>query len=342
MKYLVTGATGFIGSRVVGLLQAAGHEVVVFTRRPAAAGALNAPGTTTVTGDVTDAAAVSAAMTGCDGVFHLAGWRSGSGQGRERAAAINVDGTKNVLIAMRKLEVKKGVFTSSLAVNSDTRGVQVDEDFVFLGKHLRLYDETKWLAHHGVASPLSLAGLPLVTVMPGMVVGVDNPGIFARFLKGKLNLIPRRTALCWSHIDDCAQAHILAMERGVPGRTYIIGGPVATVVEAVDIAAKLTGLPLPKRIVAPWLLKTAALFTRPFGAALPQMLQAEYLRSAAGTTYIGDDSRARAELGWQPRDLEATLRDTLAPLARDLGISLPSGLERGPAATTAEKAPERP
>ncbi len=319
MRYLVTGATGFIGSRLVRRLQAAGHGVVLFTRRADAAAPLLAPGSTVALGDVTDAAAVEAAMAGCDGVFHLAAWRGGN---RALAAPINVDGTKNVLIAMRKLGIAKGVYTSTLAVNSDTGGVLVDESHVHLGRHLRLYDETKWLAHHGIAGPLAAAGVPVVVLLPGMVCGPGNPDLFKQFLRGRLTSVPRRSAACWSHVDDCVQAHLLAMERGEPGCSYIIGGPAATAVEVFQLAGRITGLPPPKRTIPPWAMKTAAALTRPF-AGWPRIgWWPEYLRVAAGTTYIGDDTRARTELGWQRRDLEATLRDTLLPMAEDLGIRL--------------------
>lgn len=74
MKYLVTGATGFIGGRLARQLVAAGHQVSALVRAPAQAADLAALGVTLVPGDVTDRASLAPALRGLDGVFHLAGW----------------------------------------------------------------------------------------------------------------------------------------------------------------------------------------------------------------------------------------------------------------------------
>lgn len=82
---------------------------------------------------------------------------------------INIEGTRNVLELMKELRIQKGVYTSTLAVNSDTYGQLVDETYHFTGKHLSEYDRTKWVAHYEVADPMIASGLPLVIVMPGVI-----------------------------------------------------------------------------------------------------------------------------------------------------------------------------
>ncbi len=84
---------------------------------------------------------------------------------------IHVQGTRNVLELMRELDIPRGVYTSTLAVFSDTKGRLVDETYRHNGPWLSLYDRTKWLAHYRVAEPMIRQGLPLVIVQPGLVYG---------------------------------------------------------------------------------------------------------------------------------------------------------------------------
>ena len=89
-------------------------------------------------------------MDGVDGVFHCAAWyKVGSrvAKAAKIAHEINVEGTRNVLELMDELTVAKGVYVSTLAVNSDTRGVELDEGFRFEGEHKCIYNQTKWEAH---------------------------------------------------------------------------------------------------------------------------------------------------------------------------------------------------
>ena len=131
MRYFVTGATGFVGGRVVQMLRQEGHEVNALVRSPQNAGALATLGAQLFAGDVTQRESLRAPMAGVDGVFHIAGWYKLGARDKSQGARVNIDGTRNVLEMMRELGIHKGVYTSSLAVNSDTRGVEVDEVLCF-------------------------------------------------------------------------------------------------------------------------------------------------------------------------------------------------------------------
>ena len=78
-------------------------------------------------------------MMGVDGVFHVSGWYKVGVRDKSQAYAINVEGTRNVLELMKELKISKGVYTSTLAVNSDTHGVEADESYQFTGKHISVY-----------------------------------------------------------------------------------------------------------------------------------------------------------------------------------------------------------
>lgn len=316
MRYFVTGATGFVGGAVARRLRGAGHDVVAIVRDPAKATDLGDLGVDVRRGDVTDRASMRGPMRGVDGVFHIAGWYKVGRKGRDRAYAINVEGTRNVLELMRKLGIAKGVYTSSLAVYSDTRGRVVDETVVPHGPWVSVYDDTKWRAHYEVADPMMKAGLPLVVVQPGVVYGPGDTSqlgaLFHRYLHGKVRSIPRDAAYCWGYIEDVSRGHLLAMEKGRIGEAYHLAGPRHTLPEAFAIAEKITGIPAPRTLVSRRALRFLAAITR-----------SEMLR-AAPATYLGNPAKAKRELSWTARPLQEGMRETLPLEMRRLGVPPPS------------------
>jgi nucleoside-diphosphate-sugar epimerase len=318
MKYCVTGATGFIGGRVARQLVAAGHEVIAIARSPGRAGDLTEAGIEVVGGDIVDKASLRAPMTGVDGVFHIAGWYKTGVRDNRDGWTINVDGTRNVLETMRDLEIPRGVYTSTLAVNGDTGGRIVDDTYYQGGPWLSEYDRTKWVAHYEVADPMMQAGLPLTIVLPGLVYGPGDTSqlhdTWQLFLQGRLPVAPAKTAYSWAHVDDIAHAHILAMEKGRSGQEYIIAGPTHTLIEAITIASQLTGVPPPRLRPAPGLMKAMAATMGVLDRVLPlpPSYTGEGLRIVAGVTYTGSTAKARRELGYDPRPLTEGLRETLA------------------------------
>src|SRR6185369_8568814 len=157
---------------------------------------------------------------------------------------VNVQGTRNVLQLMQELKIPKGVHTSSLAVNSDTHGEMKDESYHFTGQHLSEYDRTKAVAHE-IAREFIAKGLPLVIVMPGLIYGPGDTSTLRTniqdFLNDKLPMLPSQTTLCWAHVDDIVQGHILAMEKGKIGESDIIAGEPYKIVDAFQLASELTG-----------------------------------------------------------------------------------------------------
>jgi nucleoside-diphosphate-sugar epimerase len=317
VKYFVTGATGFIGSYLVAQLAKAGHEMRALVRSPEAGSSLAKHGIGVHRGDITDRESMREPMSGVDGVFHVAGWYQLGLRNKRPAWDVNVEGTRNVLELASELGIPKIVYTSSLAVFSDTRGKLVDETYRYDGPHLTEYDRTKWIAHYEVAEPLMLSGLPLVIVQPGLVYGPGDAFLFhdmlVQYLHGRLLATPRGAAYCWGHVADTAQAHILAMEQGTPGESYIIAGAPHTLVEVLSLAEEFTSIPRPRLILEPWMLKAGAALVGVLEGILPvpRAYSSETLRSMAGVTYIGSNARAQKELGLEMRPLAVGLNETL-------------------------------
>jgi nucleoside-diphosphate-sugar epimerase len=328
VRYFVTGATGFIGGRVVRQLLAAGHQVSGLVRDPGRARDLAELGVVVHAGDITARESLRIPMRGADGVFHLAAWYKIGARDRSQAWSINVEGTRNVLEAMRELGIPRGVYTSTLAVFGDTHGRLVDETYRHDGPWLSEYDRTKWVAHYEVAEPMMRAGLPLVIVQPGMVYGPRDTsllgGALRRYLRGRLPALVRGAAYCWAHVEDTARGHLLAMEKGRVGQSYVIAGPAHTLIEAFQLAERITGVPAPRLRLAPWAARAAAMAAGVIErlVPLPETYTAEGLRETAGATYIASNAKARRELGFDPRPLEVGLRETLEQEMRALGTAM--------------------
>ncbi len=323
MHYFITGGTGFIGGEVARQLLRAGHRLTLLVRTPEKAAPLATLGAEIAVGDVTRRETVSEAMRGVDGVFHIAGWLGFGGRDRCRFWAVNVEGTRNVLEVMAELGIPKGVYTSSLAVFSDTGGRVVNENFFFDGIHLTEYDRTKYIALYEVALPLVRRGLPLVTVLPGFVYGPGDTSaagqVLRLYLKRRLPLIPSGTAFSCAHVEDVARGHILAMEKGTPGRLYNMCGPPHTLEDLMRTSEKITGIPFPNLSLPPAVMRFLSRIASSLETLipLPAACSSDILILAAGITYLADDSRARRELGFTTRSLEKGLRQTLTALIRE-------------------------
>ncbi len=324
MHYFVTGATGFIGGYVTSHLLAQGHSVTALVRSQAQARQLAEYGVRPQVGDLLDKESLRRGMRRTDGVFHLAAWHRLYGRRYAKVAeAVNVIGTRNVLEVMRDLRIERGVYTSGLLVHGNTRGKVVTESDVPSGRHSTVVGRTKWEAHYQVALPMIRNGLPLVIVMPGTVYGPGDTSrlgaLLARHLRGRSPVVPTRTSFSWAHASDIGWGHLLAMERGRPGQTYVMCGPAHTMREVFTEAGRLVGKrrdPLP----VPWIGVRAAaaalgLLRLPFPPLGPM---AERARAIAGVTLLGDDGRARRELGFDPRLLDEGLPDTVRSLLEQL------------------------
>lgn len=315
MHYLVTGATGFIGRHLVERLVDIGHRVTALVRDPARATVLPAD-THLAVGDITDKASLREPMAGVDGVFHLAAWYKVGVDDVATAEAVNVEGTRNVLEVMAELDIDRGVYTSSLAVFSNTHGEVVDESFRYDGPHLSLYDRTKWEAHYEVAEPMIDDGLPLIIVQPGAVYGPGDRGptwlLWEAYLQQRLSVIPGENGFCWGHVEDTVSGIISAMEQGTPGQTYIIAGEPYTLADVFELAASLTGID-PPRTVSPAIFRVLARVIAPIERLYqpPPQYTSEALGLLGGVTYWGDNTKATQALSLDHRPLREGLAETL-------------------------------
>lgn len=300
VRIFATGTTGFLGSVVAELLRARGDVVVALVRDPAKAELLRKAGRDVVVGDLADPDALRRGCDGCDAVIH-AGAIYEVGIGAPRRVDMyeaNVNGTERVLSAALAAGVPKVVHVSSIVVFGDTKGAVVDESFVRTGGYTSYYDETKTLAHR-MAEGFGERGLPLVIAQPGQVYGPgDHSGIGALLRRAAAGKLPVLTfgdlGLNFVHVADVAAGIVRTIDRGRLGESYVLGGEMARLRDAVRIAASLAGKPAHRFEVPPRILRFAARLR-------PDV--AEVVRSADGVTFWATDAKARAELGHAPRSL---------------------------------------
>lgn len=328
MEYFVTGATGFMGTKLVGQLVDDGHDVTALTRSRSNASHLPDE-VTVVEGDITNKASMREPMTGVDRLFHMAAWWFiGPGpRNQEKAHRINVEGTRNVLELMDELEIPKGVYTSTVGVYGNTDGQVVDESYRPDNPGLCVYFQTKWRAHYEVARPMVEEGLPLVIVQPG---GVYGPGdkeygsireAFLNWLQGDLPMLPREVALPFDHVDDTVNGHLLAMEEGKVGEEYIISSEARQLVEAFDVAEELTGISTPRKVSPLWFKLLEKVMTPvEWVTTPPKGFEPEKFRTYGGAGILVDNSKAKRELGIEHRPFEEGLREYLEWEMDQLGI----------------------
>lgn len=321
MKAFVTGGTGFIGRFVVQRLIRRGYEVFALARSEQGAALMRQLGATVVPGDITDRESMREGMRGSDVVFHIAAVYDFTPDALAQAEAINVGGTRTVLELAYDLEIPKIVYTSSLAVFGDTHGELPDETYYTEGPFLTEYDRTKWKAHYEVAVPLIEQGAPIIIVLPGAVYGPGDTSWLADmmrlFRRGLLPVLPGpESVVTYAHVDDIAEGHILAAEKGRLGESYILAGPAVPLGEMVEFWSQLTGKPAPVARVPARLARGIAPVAGRIQPALslPPVFS-EAIIGSLGATYAGRSDKARAELGWRPRPLQAGMIDTFEWIA---------------------------
>ena len=312
MKVFVTGATGFVTGTVTLQLLARGDEVRALVRDASRAQTLARAGVDLFTGDLSDGAALNRGMAGVDAVVHGAAmYEVGIPPSRRPAMlAANVTGTEHVLEAALNAGVKRVAYISSVVVFGNTQGQVVDESYTRTGPYTSYYEETKVQAHD-IALQFAARGLPVSIAQPGQVYGLGDSsglgGLMRDFVRGRLPFVPfADTGLNLVHVEDAARGIVLVLDRGQVGQGYVLGGEIARVADAFAALARITGRDLP-RLRVPYALLQLGALVRP-GLR-------EVVTSTKDVTFWASDARAKTELGYSSRLLEAGLRDTYGSAA---------------------------
>lgn len=320
MRAFVTGATGFVGPYVARRLRERGDEVVALVRTPAKAGQLRELGCEIVEGSLSDEEAIKRGVQGADAVLHIGATYKVGVPRSERPALYdaNVRGTALVLDAAVEAGVQRIVHVSTGNVYGNTHGAVVDETYVRPQppEFLSYYDETKYEAHQ-VALDRIAKGAPIVIVQPCGIYGPNDPSELGNMIdqtrtgKLKMRMFPD-AGFNFAYVEDIAEGIVLGHDKGRVGESYNLAGPKSTMGELVDKTAALSGRKPPRVTMPPVLMKLAI----PIGPLVGRLMGfppnlAELIRTSDGVTFWMTDEKARSELGYQARDLDTGLRQTL-------------------------------
>jgi dihydroflavonol-4-reductase len=251
MNVFVTGATGFVGHHVAKALAAEGADLRLLTRKSSNLANLEGIPGETVVGDLSDPSSLRSALQGCDAVVHVAAdYRLWIPDPAAMYRA-NVDGTRELLRMAREAQVKRFVYTSSVAtVRFFTNGIVSNEDTpVSLKDMVGHYKRSKFLAEQeGIKAAQS--GQQVIILNPTTPIGPNDRKptptgrIFVDFLNRKFPAYVD-TGLNLVDVSEVARAHVLALTKGTPGRRYILGGENLTLKQILDKMSAITGIPSP-------------------------------------------------------------------------------------------------
>ncbi|TSD64046.1 NAD-dependent epimerase/dehydratase family protein [Inquilinus sp. KBS0705] len=232
MKILVTGATGFIGRQLNLTLADKGYEVKALCRNINHPYLVKHKNIEPVKGDILDNYSLLKAMDGCTQVYHTAAMAKMWCPNENDFLETNVTGTRNVLDSAAIKGINKIVYTSTCGVWGPTLKYPVTENEPRIVGFPIAYERTKYLAELEVQQFVKL-GLNVVTVNPSRVFGegpVTDSNTVGKmvygYLKGKWRIIPGNgeQVANYAFLDDVVQGHIAAMDKGITGNRYILGG----------------------------------------------------------------------------------------------------------------------
>ena len=317
-RVLVSGANGFVGSAVVRALLRRGYPVRALARASSDTTNLEGLDVEIVRGDLLDSPSLEHALENCEGLFHVAAnYRLWARDPREIRMS-NVRGTHNILLAARRCGVRRIVHTSSVAtLGLHHDGTPSDEDTpVRLDDMIGAYKRSKFLSE-ALVRRCARAGTDIVIVNPAAPIGPRDrkPTPTGRMIldaaRGRMPAFVD-TGLCVVHVDDVAEGHVLAYERGQRGRRYVLGGENMSLQSILGTVAQLTGrrspwLKLPHAAVLP-VAYVAEAWARMTGVA--PNVTVDGVKLARHRMYFSS-RRAETELGYSARPAREALADAI-------------------------------
>ncbi len=318
MISLVTGATGFVGSAVARKLIAAGHRVRVLARAGSDRRNLADIDVEIATGSLSEPETLPAAVDGVEALFHVAADYRLWVPDEAAMYRTNVDGTIALMRAAQAAGVRRIVHTSSVATLGLVKGADADEATpVGLADMIGPYKRSKFLAEEGVKQLVREEGLPAIIVNPSTPIGprdikpTPTGRLIVEAASGRMPAYVD-TGLNFAHVDDVAEGHLLAFERGRIGERYILGAENLSLAQVLGIVCPLAGLK------PPWIrLPADLILPLAYGAeAVSRMTGREPFVTVDGVKLAKKlmffrIDKARQELGYAPRPAKAGFADAV-------------------------------
>lgn len=316
---LVTGSSGFVGSAVARSLAGRGAKLRLLVRAQSPRTNLQGLDAEVVQGDMRDPAAMTRALQGCRYLFHVAADYRIWAPDPEEIVRNNLAGVEAVMAAALATGVERVVYTSSVATLRIPKGAPGDETGPLAPEEaIGAYKRSKVVAERRVERFVAEDGLPAVIVNPSTPMGphdvkpTPTGRIAVEAARGRMPAYVD-TGLNIVHVDDVAEGHLLALQKGRIGERYVLGGQDAALGEMLQVIAGLTGRPAPRlslpiRPLYP-LAEIAELMGRITGKE--PFLTRDSLKMASHHMYFSS-AKAERELGYSARPYAEALRDAIA------------------------------
>jgi nucleoside-diphosphate-sugar epimerase len=322
MKIFITGATGYIGNKLAFALANRGNTIHALVRNKNSMAILKHPNIIAFHGSLTDKQSIRNAMENCEQVYHVGGFAKLWARDRNSFYETNVNGTVNILAEALECGVKKLVYTSSCAVFGPSLKEPLCENDPRITAFCNDYDLSKYMAECRVKE-YARSGLFAVIVNPSRVYG---PGIgshsnyitemLKRSIAGRFIFLPgsKETLANYAFIDDVVEGHIRAMQKGISGERYILGGENISYNQAFSAIknevnnAKL--IAMPKKILKAliWMEIIKNKFTGAEPAFTPSIVE-RFFRNAALSS-----KKAIAQLGYSITPFHEGIHQTIVNL----------------------------
>jgi dihydroflavonol-4-reductase len=309
-----------VGSAVARALEARGHGVRVLVRAGSDRRNLAGLKAEPVVGDLTDPASLAAAVAGCRYLFHVAADYRIWVPDPDAMLRANVAGTRALMLAAQAAGVERIVYCSSVAAlglakdgSEADETTKVSEDMV-----VGIYKKSKYRAEQAVLALVREQGLPAVIVNPAAPVGprdvkpTPTGKMIADAASGRLPAYVD-TGLNIVHVDDVAQGHLLALDRGRIGERYILGSENMSLAQLLGMVAAQVGRPPPRvklPVTALWPLALACEGLARVAGITP-LVTRDHLRMSRKLMYFSS-AKAIAELGYAPRPASMAVADAIA------------------------------
>jgi len=315
---LVTGASGFVGSAVARLLAERGFDVRVLVRKSSPRDNLGGYACTVAEGDMREPADVRAAMGGARYLFHVAADYRLWARDPEEIVRNNLSGTRIVMESARAAGVERIVYTSSVAtLRPGTLAGPSDETARLTeNETIGAYKRSKLVAERLVERMIA-DGLPAVIVNPSTPIGprdikpTPTGRIIVEAASGRMPAYVD-TGLNLVHVDDVAEGHLLAFEKGRIGESYILGGENVSLKNMLQVISDLAGRK-PPRVQLPqgplYPLAYAAEAIARWTNKEP-FLTVDALKMSTHHMFFSS-AKAQSELGYRARPYTLALADAL-------------------------------
>ncbi|MBS1037833.1 MULTISPECIES: hopanoid-associated sugar epimerase [Gluconobacter] len=317
---LVTGATGFVGSAVARVLRERGHRLRLFVRENSDRSNIAELDAELAIGDLSDPTTLPAALKGVKILFHVAADYRLWVPDPSVMMKANVNGTRNLMLAALEAGVEKIVYCSSVAALGLSKdGTPADEEtYVTESSVIGTYKLSKYRAEQEVLKLVREKGLPAIIVNPSTPIGPRDikptptgqmildcaSGRMPAYVETGLNIV---------HVDDVAEGHVLALERGKIGEKYILGGENMMLGDLFRLTSEIACVKPPRvKLKQSWLYPVAVVsewLARGFG--IEPRVTRETLAMSRKLMFFSS-LKAQRELGYAPRPARDAIADAIS------------------------------